>query len=167
MVSTTIFIIPLRGGLHKDAFGTGPGGAVGKGRQQDLLQMARNGRVSGFSKGSGNFISVYLEGSRVSRHSVTSSTERKQRRLLLMFPLSRGETRKGGTDKCRPLACPHLGTSWCAPRQVDSKTIYSLHTKILSAQQYGAGTCLYAASRRSWTSIGVRTPRPRWRRRKL
>ena len=39
--------------------------------------------------------------------------------------------------------------------------------RISACIPHGTDTGLYAASRRSWTSMGVRTPRPRWRRRKL
>lgn len=60
MVSTTILIIPLLGGHHKDVAGAGLGGAVGKRRQQDLFQMAGNGRVSGFGKGGRNLVPVHL-----------------------------------------------------------------------------------------------------------
>lgn len=41
---------------------------------------------------------------------VVNFTAKPPFRIDKRLPLSCGETRKGGTDKCRPLACPHLGT---------------------------------------------------------
>ena len=52
----------------------------------------------------------------------------------------------------------------CTPSSRQRNNLHFTHENP-SCIPYGAGC--YAASRRSWTSIGVRTPRPRWRRRKL
>lgn len=78
MVSITIFIIPLyrRGSKDASAFGFMSSSDI-RG-QQDLFQMAGNGRVSGFSKCGGNLIPVHLEHGDVLGHSVTSSAERKK-----------------------------------------------------------------------------------------
>lgn len=52
----------------------------------------------------------------------------------------------------------------CTPSSRQRNNLHFTHENP-SCIPYGAGC--YAASRRSWTSIGVRTPRPRWRRWKL
>lgn len=52
----------------------------------------------------------------------------------------------------------------CTPSSRQRNNLHFTHENS-SCIPYGAGC--YAASRRSWTSIGVRTPRPRWRRWKL
>lgn len=54
----------------------------------------------------------------------------------------------------------------CPPSSRQGNNLHFTH-EISAYQPYRAGTGLYAASRQSWTSIGVRTPSPRWRRRKL
>ena len=54
----------------------------------------------------------------------------------------------------------------CPPSSRQGNNLHFTHV-ISAYQPYRAGTGLYAASRQSWTSIGVRTPSPRWRRRKL
>ena len=77
MVSITIFIISLYSRGSKDASGLGFMSSSDIRGQQDLFQMAGNGRVSGFGKGGGNLIPVHLERGGISWHSVTSSTEQK------------------------------------------------------------------------------------------
>ena len=57
-----------------------------------------------------------------------------------------------------------LDTLVCTPSSRQRNNLHFTHENP-SCIPYGAGC--YAASRRSWTSIGVRTPRPRWRRWKL
>ena len=57
-----------------------------------------------------------------------------------------------------------LDTVVCTPSSRQRNNLHFTHENP-SCIPYGAGC--YAASRRSWTSIGVRTPRPRWRRWKL
>ena len=52
----------------------------------------------------------------------------------------------------------------CTPSSRQRNNLHFTHENP-SCIPYGAGC--YAASRRTWTSIGVRTPRPRWRRWKL
>ena len=54
----------------------------------------------------------------------------------------------------------------CSPSSRQGNNLHFTH-EISAYQPYRADTGLYAASRQSWTSIGVRTPNPRWRRRKL
>ena len=54
----------------------------------------------------------------------------------------------------------------CPPSSRQGNNLHFTH-EISAYQPYRADTGLYAASRQSWTSIGVRTPNPRWRRRKL
>ena len=80
------------------------------------------------------------------------------------------EPRKGRTAKADKAA---LGKSpapgvldkvVCTPSSRQRNNLHFTHENP-SCIPYGAGC--YAASRRSWTSIGVRTPRPRWRRWKL
>lgn len=77
MVSITIFIISLYRRSSKDASGLGFMSSSDIRGQQDLFQVAGNGRVSGFGKGGGNLIPVHLERGGISWHTVTSSTERK------------------------------------------------------------------------------------------
>ena len=72
-----------------------------------------------------------------------------------------------GSLQDTPLKCTHinlLDNMVCTPSSRQRNHLHFTHENP-SCIPYGAGC--YAASRRSWTSIGVRTPRPRWRRRKL
>lgn len=72
MVSTTIYIIPLLGGHHKDVAGAVFMGVAGKGGQQYLFQLAAHGGISALGKSSGNLVTVYFECSKVCLHTITS-----------------------------------------------------------------------------------------------
>lgn len=68
MVSTTIIIITLLRGPHKDVAGASfLGGVAGKGRQKNLLHMADGLRIFVLRKGSGYFIAVNGKNGAVSR----------------------------------------------------------------------------------------------------
>ena len=74
MVSITIFIISLYRRASKDASGLGFMSSSDIRGQQDLFQVAGNGRVSGFGKGGGNLIPVHLERGGISWHSAPSQS---------------------------------------------------------------------------------------------
>ena len=77
-----------------------------------------------------------------------------------------GKTDPAKKDKATPAKAkpPKRDKMVCTPSSRQRNNLHFTHENS-SCIPYGAGC--YAASRRSWTSIGVRTPRPRWRRWKL
>ena len=70
---------------------------------------------------------------------------------------------KAAPDKAKPQPRDKMV---CPPSSRQGNNLHLTH-EISAYRPYRAGTGLYAASRQSWTSMGVRTPNPRWRRRKL
>ena len=85
----------------------------------------------------------------------------------LHLAVERLTTRQGELDagaSCAGVTAALLDSLVCTPSSRQRNNLHFTHENP-SCIPYGAGC--YAASRRSWTSIGVRTPRPRWRRWKL